>query len=152
MLREVAERRHPRIAVIGERGVGLSGGQRQRVAIARALLVKPHMLIFDDSMSAVDAETEAKLQTALAPLLRACTAFIIAQRLSTVRMADTVFVMDGGDIVARGTHEELLHSSHLYAEILSSQIEDDEAGSQNGVPGASRVERDEQSEAEVAHG
>ena len=120
--------------VIGERGVGLSGGQRQRVAIARALLVKPHMLIFDDSMSAVDAETEAKLQEALAPLLRDCTTFIIAQRISTVRAADTIFVMDEGNIVANGKHEELLHASPLYVEILDSQLEADEpSGCEQGL-------------------
>lgn len=118
--------------VIGERGVGLSGGQRQRIAIARALLVKPHLLIFDDSMSAVDAETEARLQEAIEPLIRQCTAFIIAQRISTVRAADTIFVMDGGCIVARGTHDELLHTSSLYAEILDSQLEADDLSPHEG--------------------
>ena len=114
-------------SMIGERGEGLSGGQRQRIAIARTLLLNPCVLIFDDSTSALDAETEYKIGRALAPLLAKRTAFIIAQRISTVRYADMVFVMDKGEIVARGKHEELLKTSPLYAEILYSQLEDDEA-------------------------
>ncbi|MCB0076489.1 MAG: ABC transporter ATP-binding protein [Anaerolineales bacterium] len=110
---------------VGERGVGLSGGQRQRIAIARALLVDPHILIFDDSTSAVDAETEYQIQQALDHLLAGRTAFVIAQRISTVRHADLILVLDNGAIVARGTHDELMESSPLYAEILGSQLIDD---------------------------
>jgi ATP-binding cassette subfamily B protein len=110
--------------VIGERGVGLSGGQRQRIAIARALLIDPRLLILDDSTSAVDAETEAVIQESLDQLMREGhrTVFVIAQRVSTVRDADLILVLDEGTIAARGTHEELLRDSELYSEILGSQI------------------------------
>ena len=110
--------------IIGERGIGLSGGQRQRIAIARALLVHPRLIILDDSTSAVDAETELLLQNALDKLMReaGCTAFVIAQRISTVRDADVILVLDEGTIVARGTHEELVQTSRIYNEILGSQI------------------------------
>jgi ATP-binding cassette subfamily B multidrug efflux pump len=111
--------------VIGERGVGLSGGQRQRIAIARALLTDPRLLILDDSTSAVDAETEMSIQDALDRLMRSTnrTAFVIAQRISTVRDADLILVLDEGKIVARGRHEELVATSPLYREILGSQIQ-----------------------------
>ncbi len=112
--------------LIGERGVGLSGGQKQRVAIARALLIDPAILIFDDSTSAVDAETEYKLQQALETLLAERTAFIIAQRISTVRNADLILVLEDGQVADSGTHAELLETSALYAEILDSQLEADE--------------------------
>jgi ATP-binding cassette, subfamily B, multidrug efflux pump len=109
--------------VIGERGVGLSGGQQQRIAIARALLIDPRLLILDDSTSAVDAETEAAIQESLDRLMREehRTVFVIAQRISTVRDADLILVLDEGEIAARGTHEELLRNSELYNEILGSQ-------------------------------
>jgi ATP-binding cassette subfamily B protein len=112
--------------VIGERGVGLSGGQRQRIAIARALLTRPRLLILDDSTSAVDAETEMGIQAALDALMRdaGCTAFVIAQRISTVRDADLILVLDEGQIVAAGKHDELLQSSRIYNEILGSQLID----------------------------
>ena len=110
--------------VIGERGIGLSGGQRQRIAIARALLIDPRLLILDDSTSAVDAETEAAIQETLDRLMREKhrTVFVIAQRVSTVRDADLILVLDEGRIAASGTHEELLHESELYNEILGSQL------------------------------
>jgi ATP-binding cassette, subfamily B, multidrug efflux pump len=110
--------------LIGERGVGLSGGQRQRIAIARALLIDPRLLILDDSTSAVDAETEAAIQESLDQLMRESyrTVFVIAQRVSTVRDAGLILVLDEGGIAARGTHEELLRNSELYNEILGSQI------------------------------
>ncbi|MEM7532981.1 MAG: ABC transporter ATP-binding protein [Chloroflexota bacterium] len=110
---------------VGERGAGLSGGQRQRIAIARALLTRPSILIFDDSMSALDAETEHNLREALAPLLSRKTTFIIAQRISTVQNADLILLVDDGEIVAQGTHEALLETSALYNEILHSQLDDD---------------------------
>ncbi len=111
--------------IVGERGVGLSGGQKQRIAIARAILVDPHILIFDDSTSAVDAETEFQIQQALDNLLAGRTAFVIAQRISTVRDADLILVLDKGEIVARGTHDQLIEESPLYAEIFGSQLVDD---------------------------
>jgi ATP-binding cassette subfamily B protein len=116
--------------VVGERGVGLSGGQRQRIAIARALLVDPRLLILDDSTSAVDAETEAAIQESLDRLMREGdrTVFVIAQRISTVRDADVILVLDEGEIAARGTHEELLRDSELYNEILGSQLTTEKAG------------------------
>ncbi len=110
--------------IIGERGLGLSGGQRQRIAIARALLVDPRLLILDDSTSAVDAETEAAIQETLDRLMReeSRTVFVIAQRVSTVRDADLILILDEGEIAARGTHEELTRDSELYNEILGSQL------------------------------
>jgi ATP-binding cassette subfamily B multidrug efflux pump len=110
--------------VIGERGIGLSGGQRQRIAIARALLIDPRLLILDDSTSAVDAETEAAIQETLDRLMREKhrTVFVIAQRVSTVRDAHLILVLDEGSIAASGTHEELLRESELYNEILGSQL------------------------------
>ncbi len=116
--------------VVGERGIGLSGGQRQRVAIARALLVNSRLLILDDSTSAVDAQTEAAIQESLDRLMREKdrTVFVIAQRVSTVRDADLILVLDEGEIAARGTHEELLRESELYNEILGSQLVTERAG------------------------
>ena len=102
---------------VGERGVTLSGGQKQRIAIARALLKNPRILLLDDATSSVDAETERLIQIALERLMEGRTSFIIAQRLSTVRMADKVLVLQGGRVAAAGTHEELLQKSGLYAEI-----------------------------------
>ncbi|MBN1249296.1 MAG: ABC transporter ATP-binding protein [Anaerolineae bacterium] len=107
---------------VGERGSTLSGGQKQRVAIARALLKDPRILILDDAMSSVDTETERLIQKALERLMRGRTSFVIAQRLSTVRMADQILVLDKGRVVARGTHEELLERSGLYADIYERQL------------------------------
>jgi ATP-binding cassette, subfamily B, multidrug efflux pump len=111
--------------VVGERGLGLSGGQRQRLAIARALLLDPRILILDDSTSAVDAETEYQLQQALERLMRGRTSFVIAQRISTVRAADLILLLDRGRLVAQGTHDDLLRESALYGEIIDSQLDSD---------------------------
>jgi ATP-binding cassette subfamily B protein len=110
---------------VGERGVTLSGGQKQRIAIARALLIDPRILILDDSTSSVDIETELRIQHALENLRLGRTSFIIAQRISTVQGADKVVVLDGGRVVAQGTHQELLRDSPIYAEIYCSQLQDD---------------------------
>jgi ATP-binding cassette, subfamily B, multidrug efflux pump len=108
--------------VLGQRGVNLSGGQKQRIAIARALLINPRVLILDDSTSAVDVETESKIQAALDADLRQHTCFVIAQRISTVLKADKILVLDDGQIAAQGTHRELLASSRIYQEIYESQL------------------------------
>ncbi len=115
--------------LVGERGVTLSGGQKQRIAIARALLKNPRILILDDATSSVDTETEALIQSALARLMAGRTTFIIAQRLSTIRRADHILVLDHGRVVAHGrrtaehtAHDELLRSSGLYAEIYYRQL------------------------------
>jgi ATP-binding cassette subfamily B protein len=110
---------------VGERGSTLSGGQKQRIAIARALLTNPRILILDDSTSSVDVATEARIQMALEQLMVGRTSFVIAQRISTVRNADQILVLDNGRIAASGTHEELLESSEIYADIYSSQLVDD---------------------------
>jgi ATP-binding cassette, subfamily B, multidrug efflux pump len=107
---------------VGQRGVTLSGGQKQRIAIARALLIKPRLLILDDSTSAVDAETEYRIEQALETVLRDTTCFIVAQRISTVLNADKIIVLDEGRIVAEGTHRQLLKSSPIYREIYDSQL------------------------------
>ena len=107
---------------VGERGTTLSGGQKQRVAIARALLLNPRILILDDSTSSVDLNTEAQLQAALEVLMKGRTSFVIAQRISTVMNADHILVLDKGEIVAEGKHQDLMEDSAIYAEIYNSQI------------------------------
>lgn len=108
---------------VGERGATLSGGQRQRIAIARALLKDPRILILDDATSSVDSETEQLIQEALLGLMEGRTSFVIAQRLSTLRHADVILLLDQGRIVARGTHSELLRSCGQYADLYASQLE-----------------------------
>lgn len=107
---------------VEERGSNLSGGQKQRIAIARALITHPDILILDDSTSAVDVETESKIQSALLQILRGRTCFVVAQRISTVLNADKIVVLDRGRIAAEGTHAELLKSSKIYQEIYDSQL------------------------------
>jgi ABC-type multidrug transport system fused ATPase/permease subunit len=109
---------------VGERGLTLSGGQRQRVAIARALLADPRILILDDATSSVDATTEEAIKSGLGEVMSGRTTFIIAHRLSTVSLADEVVVMDGGRIVDRGTHEELLAGCGFYREIAEHGLAD----------------------------
>ncbi len=108
--------------LVGERGVTLSGGQKQRMAIARALLKDPRVLILDDATASVDSATERQIQTALARLMQGRTSFVIAQRLSTVHLADQILILDKGRIAARGTHRELLKSSELYVQIYEGQL------------------------------
>lgn len=111
--------------VVGERGVKLSGGQRQRVAIARALLKDPKVLILDEATSSLDSESEALVQEALDRLMQGRTTFVIAHRLSTVRNADRIVVIDQGRIVDEGTHDALMERGGLYAELYARQFEDD---------------------------
>jgi len=115
-------------AIVGQRGANLSGGQKQRLAIARALLVQPKILILDDSTSAVDVETEAKIQAALGEWRAA--RIVIAQRISTVLGADKIVVLDKGQVAAMGTSAELMASSPIYREIYESQLGD--GGGRNG--------------------
>lgn len=112
--------------IVGERGITLSGGQRQRVAIARALLMDPRILILDDSTSSVDTSTEHLIQKALTQLMEGRTTFVIAHRLSTVKRADLILVMEDGQILERGTHLDLLAQGGLYREIYDLQLRDQE--------------------------
>lgn len=112
---------------VGERGSTLSGGQKQRIAIARALLLSPSILILDDSTSSVDFETEAQIQAALDLLMQGRTSFVIAQRISTVKNADQILVLDKGRVAAMGKHQDLMETSPIYAEIYNSQLVDDKS-------------------------
>ncbi|WGV24030.1 ABC transporter ATP-binding protein [Halotia branconii] len=114
--------------IVGERGVGLSGGQKQRIAIARTLLTDYSILILDDSTSAVDAKTAAQIQAELDDLMRqkACVTFVVAQRISTVKNADRILLIDQGKLIAQGSHEELMQTSPLYGVILESQVKQKE--------------------------
>jgi ATP-binding cassette subfamily B protein len=112
---------------VGERGVTLSGGQKQRLAIARALITDPRILILDDATASVDSNTEQLIQQALDRLMAGRTTFVIAHRLSTVRRADLILVMQNGRIATRGTHEELLQTSDLYRQVYELQLRPQEA-------------------------
>src|SRR2546426_4586286 len=107
--------------IVGERGVKLSGGQRQRVAIARAILAEPKILILDEATSSLDSESEALIQDGLQSLRRGRTTFVIAHRLSTIRSADQILVLEGGEIIERGTHEELLSAGGRYRQLYDKQ-------------------------------
>jgi ABC-type multidrug transport system fused ATPase/permease subunit len=107
--------------VIGERGIKLSGGQRQRIAIARAILAEPAILILDEATSSLDSESEAKIQDGLRALRQGRTTFVIAHRLSTIRGADQILVLEGGEIVERGTHAELLAANGRYRQLYDKQ-------------------------------
>jgi ATP-binding cassette subfamily B protein len=120
--------------VVGERGYTLSGGQRQRIAIARTLLLNPPILILDDATSAVDVEVEQQIHDALRLLMQGRTTLVVAHRLSTIGLADRVLLLDGGRIVAAGTHEELLKTKALYVEVLAQAEEEErKAREQRGL-------------------
>jgi ATP-binding cassette subfamily B protein len=108
--------------VVGERGVTLSGGQKQRLTIARALITNPRILILDDSLSFVDAKTEQAIQEAIDEALKGRTCFIIAQRLSTIKNADKILVLENGEVVEFGTHTELMAKGKIYRRIYETQF------------------------------
>lgn len=122
---------------VGERGTTLSGGQRQRIAIARALLLDPRILILDDATSSVDTETEQQIQDALKRLMRGRTSFVIAQRVSTVREADMILVIDKGELVAQGRHQDLIRESGIYADIYYRQLRQEDVELAEAVVGRS---------------
>jgi ABC-type multidrug transport system fused ATPase/permease subunit len=108
--------------VIGEEGAGLSGGQLQRIVIARAILKNPAILIFDEAMSQVDADSEAKIHKAIEDFMENRTSFVIAHRFSTVIKADLIVVMDAGRVIAQGQHEELVRSCPVYQSLYETQL------------------------------
>ena len=108
---------------VGERGVQLSGGERQRIAIARAFLTDPKILVLDDSTSAIDSATEDKIQEAISKVLKNRTTILITHRLSQIRWSDLIIVLKRGEIVAEGTHEELLKSSEEYRKIFVKRFD-----------------------------
>lgn len=110
--------------LLGERGMGLSGGQRQRIAIARAICVDPSILVLDDATSAVDMETEFRIQQALKEVMKGRTSFVIAHRISSLKHADEIIVLDNGEVVERGSHEELLRQNGAYRRIYDIQYQD----------------------------
>ena len=112
---------------ISQGGTNVSGGQRQRLAIARALIRRPELYLFDDSFSALDLTTDAKLRRALQPVTRDAAVIIVAQRVSTITNADEILVLEDGRIVGQGTHDSLLASCQTYIEIVESQLKADVA-------------------------
>jgi ATP-binding cassette subfamily B protein len=125
---------------ISQGGTNVSGGQRQRLCIARALVAEPKVYLFDDSFSALDVTTDARLRRALRERTSDATVIIVAQRVSTIVDADQILVLDNGRIVDRGTHEELLETSPTYQEIVQSQISAEEAESAAETAGATKGE------------
>ena len=115
-------------APVAQGGTNLSGGQKQRIAIARALARQPEILIFDDSFSALDYKTDAKLRAGLAHDLKGTTCMIVAQRIGTIRHADKIVVLDEGRAVGIGTHDELMQTCPVYKEIAMSQLSAEELG------------------------
>ncbi|MEO6887105.1 MAG: ABC transporter ATP-binding protein, partial [Jatrophihabitantaceae bacterium] len=114
-------------ASIAQGGTNVSGGQRQRLAIARALVRKPEVYLFDESFSALDLGTDARLRAALRPVTRDAAVIVVAQRVSTIQDADQIIVLEDGAIVGRGTHDQLCESCSTYAEIVSSQLSVEDA-------------------------
>ncbi|MGF7056556.1 ABC transporter ATP-binding protein [Brassicibacter mesophilus] len=116
--------------MLGERGVTLSGGQKQRTAIARSIIKKPSILILDDSLSAVDTQTEEKILNSLKDIMNTCTTILIAHRISTIKNADEIIVLDDGNIVERGTHEELIEIKGIYNDIYEKQLLEEKLNNQ----------------------
>ena len=114
-------------SAISQGGTNVSGGQRQRLAIARALAKDAEVFIFDDSFSALDVTTDARLRAALAPRVADKAVFVVAQRVTTIRGADEILVLEHGEVVGRGTHDELLAECETYQEIVESQLSAEEA-------------------------
>ena len=114
-------------AAVSQGGTNFSGGQRQRLAIARAVIRRPRIYLFDDSFSALDLSTDARLRAALKPVTRDATVVIVAQRVSTIRDADTIVVLEDGRVVGHGTHDSLLETCTTYQEIVESQLSAEEA-------------------------
>jgi ATP-binding cassette subfamily B protein len=112
--------------LVGERGITLSGGQKQRTAIARAIVIDPRILILDDALSSVDTYTEEEILTRLRTVMRQRTSIIVSHRISTVRDADQIFVLDEGRIVEHGTHDQLTRRAGLYAELHRKQLLEEE--------------------------
>jgi len=112
---------------VAQGGTNFSGGQRQRLAIARAVIRRPEIYLFDDSFSALDLATDARLRAALEPVTQDATVVIVAQRVSTIRHADQILVVEDGEVVGRGTHDDLLASCPTYQEIVESQLTAEEA-------------------------
>jgi ATP-binding cassette subfamily B protein len=137
LVKDVAELPHGYETVVGERGVMLSGGQRQRTALARALSLRPSILILDDTLSSVDAETEAAIQSELEEVFRERTVVVVASRVSTVRSADHIVVLDDGRIVEEGVHQELIELGGLYARLAREQEREQELEALESAAGAS---------------
>jgi len=137
---------------VGERGITLSGGQKQRISIARTLLLDPKILVFDDSTSSVDTETEYLIQQALAELMKGRTTFVIAQRLRTVKAADQILVLKDGRIAERGRHEELIERGGLYREIYDLELRDQEEAFERERERLAKIEVGEVAEAVPAGG
>ena len=112
--------------MVGERGITLSGGQKQRTAIARAVVIDPRILILDDALSAVDTYTEEEILSRLRSVMRERTSIIVSHRISTVRDADRIFVLDDGRIVEQGSHDALIRHNGLYAELHRKQLLEEE--------------------------